>query len=157
VFKPGVIDGIVAKPLQRFFDDRGWLVETFRHDELREADFPVMGYVSVTMAGVTRGPHEHIDQSDNFTFLGHSNFKIYLWDNRKSSPTYNMKQVMLAGEDEPRSIVIPPGVVHAYKNVGDVDGMVLNFPNRLYAGKGKRGPVDEVRHEDDPNTPYVLD
>jgi dTDP-4-dehydrorhamnose 3,5-epimerase len=28
--------------------------------------------------------------------------------------------------------------------------MVLNFPNRLYAGEGKKEPVDEIRHEVDP-------
>ncbi|HEX9657293.1 MAG TPA: dTDP-4-dehydrorhamnose 3,5-epimerase family protein [Bacteroidota bacterium] len=157
MFKRGKIDGIVVKSLEKFIDKRGWLLETFRLDELQETDSPAMGYVSVTNAGVARGPHEHVDQSDNFSFIGPSNFKIYLWDNRKSSPTFKMKQVLIAGEEAPHSIIIPPGVVHAYKNVGSVDGMVLNFPNRLYAGKGKKEPVDEVRHEDDPKTPYILD
>jgi len=116
-----------------------------------------MGYVSITEVGSARGPHEHVEQSDIFCFTGPSQFKIYLWDNRESSPTFNTKQVLIAGEDDPLAIIIPPGVVHAYKNVGSVDGMVLNFPNRLYAGKGKKEPVDEVRHEDDPKTPYILD
>jgi dTDP-4-dehydrorhamnose 3,5-epimerase len=35
--------------------------------------------------------------------------------------------------------------------------MVVNFPNRLFAGWGKKEPVDEVRHEDDPNSPFQLD
>jgi len=25
---------------------------------------------------------------------------------------------------------------------------VFNFPDRLYAGKGKKEPVDEIRHEE---------
>jgi dTDP-4-dehydrorhamnose 3,5-epimerase len=54
-------------------------------------------------------------------------------------------------------VLIPPGVVHAYKNVSEVPGLVVNFPNRLYAGEGRKGPVDEIRYEDRPGSPFVLD
>ena len=37
---------------------------------------------------------------------------------------------------------------HAYRNVGETDATVLNFPDRLYAGWGKKEPVDEIRHEE---------
>ena len=157
MFKPGKIEGVIVKNLPKFVDDRGWLTETFRHDELEEKYFPVMGYVSMTNLDVARGPHEHVDQADNFAFIGPSNFKVYLWDNRKSSPTYMVRQILYAGEDSPKSLIIPPGVVHAYKNVGPKQGMVLNFPNQLFAGKSKASPVDEIRHEADPNTIYRLD
>jgi dTDP-4-dehydrorhamnose 3,5-epimerase len=60
------------------------------------------------------------------------------------------RQIVFAGEDAPRSLVIPRGIVHAYRNIGGGQGMVLNFPNRLYAGEGKKEPVDEIRHEVDP-------
>ncbi len=157
MFKTGKIEGVIVKNLIKFIDERGWLVETFRQDELEEQFFPVMGYISMTNAGVARGPHEHVDQADNFAFLGPSNFKVYLWDNRKSSPTYMVRQIVYAGEDAPKSVVIPAGVVHAYKNVGGKQGMVVNSPNRLFAGTGKKDPVDEVRHEDDPNSIFKLD
>ncbi|MHA1344662.1 MAG: dTDP-4-dehydrorhamnose 3,5-epimerase family protein, partial [Promethearchaeota archaeon] len=52
-------------------------------------------------------------------------------------------------EDNPLQIIVPPGVVHAYRNVSKTTrGMVLNFPDRLYAGWGKKEKVDEIRHED---------
>lgn len=157
MFKRGTIEGVVVKSLVKFVDDRGWLVEVFRHDEMEQEYYPVMGYISMTNDGIARGPHEHVDQSDCFSFIGPSNFKVYLWDNRKHSPTYMVKQVVYAGQDAPRSIIIPPGVVHAYKNVGGKQGMVVNTPNRLFAGKGKKDPVDEIRHEDDPSSIFVLD
>lgn len=157
MFKTGKIDGVVVKNLTKFIDERGWLVETFRHDELDAQYIPVMGYVSMTNVDVARGPHEHVDQADNFAFIGPSNFKLYLWDNRKKSATYLTRQVLYVGEDSPKSIIIPPGVVHAYKNVGGKHGMVLNFPNQLFAGKGKKEPVDEIRHEADPNSKFTLD
>ena len=53
--------------------------------------------------------------------------------------------------------VVPPGIIHAYKNVSTQVGVVFNGPNRLYAGHGRAEPVDEIRHEDDAGSPYRLD
>jgi dTDP-4-dehydrorhamnose 3,5-epimerase len=35
--------------------------------------------------------------------------------------------------------------------------LVFNGPNRLYAGRGKKEPVDEIRHEDLQDGPFALD
>ncbi|HUI65615.1 MAG TPA: dTDP-4-dehydrorhamnose 3,5-epimerase family protein [Bacteroidota bacterium] len=157
MFKTGTIQDVVVRNLGKFIDERGWLSELFRSDDIAEEFFPAMGYISMTSPGVARGPHEHVEQADCFAFVGPSNFKIYLWDGRRSSTTYHTRNVLYAGEDAPRLLIIPAGIVHAYRNVGESPGMVLNFPNRLYAGKGKKSPVDEIRHEGDPNSPYQLD
>jgi len=116
-----------------------------------------MAYVSQTLPHVTRGPHEHRDQADGFAFIGPGDFKLYLWDSRSGSTTYGQRQVLLLGASQMAWVVVPAGVVHAYKNVSDVPGMVFNAPNRLYAGWGKADPVDEIRHEDQAGSPYVLD
>ncbi|HAM52359.1 MAG TPA: dTDP-4-dehydrorhamnose 3,5-epimerase [Nitrospiraceae bacterium] len=148
----GKIEGVLTKEFKQFHDSRGWLAESFRIDELGDYR-PQMGYVSLTYSNVTRGPHEHREQTDYFCFLG--KFTLYLWDNRRDSPTYGKRMVI---ENADRLIVaIPPGIVHAYRNSGDSDGIVLNFPDRLYAGWGKRQPVDEVRYENDPESPFVIE
>ena len=116
-----------------------------------------MSYVSATLPDTARGPHEHGDQTDLFCFMGPSTFKIYIWDNRRSSATYQHRIVLSAGEDNPKTVLIPPGVVHAYKNIGNTPGIVLNYPNRLYRGHGKQEPVDEIRHEDDEESIFKLD
>ncbi len=157
MFKQGTIQGTVIKPLLRNRDKRGWLTEIYREDEVIEEYRPVMGYISMTEPGVVRGPHEHTGQADYFCFLGPSNFRLYLWDNRKASSTFMTKQVIVAGEGHPMSVIIPAGVVHAYKNIGEAAGMVVNCPNRLYAGRGKKEPVDEIRHESDSNSMFVVD
>jgi len=157
MFKNGTIRDVVVKDLARYSDDRGWLTEIFREDETEERFRPAMQYISMTHAGVARGPHEHADQADYFAFIGPSNFKVYLWDDRKDSPTYGTRQVITAGEDNPRMVIIPAGVVHAYRNIGERMGMVVNLPNRLYAGWGKTEKVDEIRHENDPGSPFILD
>ncbi len=151
------IAGVLWMPLRKFHDGRGWLCELFRHDELPEEFHPVMSYLSVTDVGTARGPHEHVDQADYFCFLGPSNFKVYLWDNRKGSPTYGTFQSDVVGADKPMALVVPPGVVHAYKNVGKEPGLVVNCPNRLYKGTGRNEPVDEIRHEERKDSPYQLD
>jgi dTDP-4-dehydrorhamnose 3,5-epimerase len=153
----GAIDDVLWKPLRKYHDARGWLCELFRHDELPAEFHPVMAYISLTEVGVARGPHEHVDQSDCFCFLGPSNFKVYLWDARPSSPTCGMRQAEVVGADRPMLLVVPPGVVHAYKNVGGEPGLVFNCPNRLYKGPGRKEPVDEIRHEDQQDSLFQLD
>jgi dTDP-4-dehydrorhamnose 3,5-epimerase len=156
-FKEGKIHDVVIRDLKKFVDDRGWLSELFREDEIDRQFMPVMSYISVTRPGIARGPHEHTDQVDLFAFIGPSNFKVYLWDGRRNSPSYLCKCSFIAGEEAPKSVIIPPGVVHAYKNIGAKDGTVINLPNRLYAGKGKKDPVDEIRHENRTEAIYQLD
>ena len=158
VFTKGKIKDVVVYPLKKFVDERGWLAELFRHDEITEEFYPTMAYISVTEPMTQRGPHEHVDQADLFCFLGPGNFKMRMWDNRADSPTYNYIMTLFVGADNPQAIIVPKGVVHAYKNVSTVEkGMVINCPNQLYMGEGKKEPIDEIRHEDDPNTIYTMD
>jgi len=157
MFKNGEIGGVIVRPLKKHEDIRGWLSELFRSDELDPEHLPVMSYVSMTLPEVTRGPHEHVDQVDLFCFVGPSMFKVVLWDNRRESPTHRNRGVFYVGEDNPSQVIIPAGVVHAYKNVGRKPGWVINFPDRLYKGAGGKEPVDEIRHEDNPRTEFQID
>lgn len=157
IFQPGEIKDVIVRALRKFNDERGWLTELFRHDELTDEFRPVMAYISSTKPGVTRGPHEHVDQADFFCFLGPSNFKLRMWDNRSDSPTFRYMMTLIVGADNPKIVLIPKGVVHAYQNVGDVDGIVINCPNRLYKGEQRQREIDEIRHEDDPNTIFRME
>ncbi len=155
-FRQGAIEGIIWKQLSFYRDPRGWLVELFRHDEMAKEYHPVMCYISMTLPGIARGPHEHIDQADYFCFIGPSDFKVFLWDTRKNSPTYGNKEVRVVGESSPFGLIVPAGVVHAYQNVGTQSGIVFNAPNRLYRGEGKKEPVDEIRHEEHAGSIFQL-
>lgn len=151
------IPGVTIGELTPFTDNRGWLIELFRHDELPSEFHPVMCYLSMTRPGVARGPHEHREQADLFAFLGPSTFRLYLWDMRPHSETFKTSCHFDLGEPNRAVVIVPPGVVHAYKNIGTVDGIVYNAPNRLYAGWGRKEEVDEIRHENDPDSPFRLD
>ena len=155
-FKKGAIERATIEKLIKFSDERGVLVETFRIDNLADSLQPVMSYVSYTRPGIARGPHEHLKQTDIFCFIGPGNFKIKLWDNRKESKTYRCCMEIVGGEDNPIRVVVPPRVVHGYRNISkESDGMVLNYPDKLYRGWGKKEEVDEIRHEDEGDEFYL--
>ncbi len=156
-FTDGIIEGVLVRELKKYSDDRGWLMELFREDGTLSEYMPVMSYISMTNPGVARGPHEHIDQADMFCFAGPSTFRIYLWDNREESATHLTRMIFDGGVGEPKVVIVPKGVVHAYKNVGEGQGLVINCPNRLFRGEGAASEVDEVRYEDDENSPYKVD
>ncbi len=139
------IQGVLVRSLHRYDDSRGWLTELFRDDELPDNYRPAMGYISMTRPGIARGPHEHRDQTDGFAFLSGS-FEITLWENRPGRE--RIRWSFAAGEANPIFLIVPPGVVHAYRNNGETDALVFNFPDQLYAGRGRRESVDEIRHED---------
>lgn len=142
-------------------DARGWLCETFRQDWFGNLGLPelqpLMGYVSLTNPGAIRGPHEHKTQTDIFAFLGPSDFLVLLWDNRQNSPTFQNRLRLTLGASEPGLLVVPPGVVHGYKNIGHQPGLIVNTPNRLYRGWDRAEPVDEIRYENIPDSPFKVE
>jgi dTDP-4-dehydrorhamnose 3,5-epimerase len=148
------INGVVFFSLDRYEDNRGWLVELFRNDCLHSTNYPVMSYVSQTKPGVVRGPHEHKCQSDLFCFIGPGDFEFILWEKSGLKDYYEERHLL--GESNPVAVIVPPGVVHAYKNISDYPGVVYNFPNYLFGGPGKCYSVDEIRHEEDSATYFVI-
>ncbi len=157
-FTEGRIAGVVIRDLRVFADDRGWLAELYREDELDGAPHPAMAYISASTPGAVRGPHEHREQTDHFCFLGSAEFELRLWDNRPGSGTFGrVMSLTVGGAGGPVTVVVPAGVVHAYRNRGAEPGLVVNFPNRLYMGRGRREAVDEIRHEDDPATIFRME
>jgi dTDP-4-dehydrorhamnose 3,5-epimerase len=147
------IPGVELIGLDRRADERGWLVEIYRSDGPHAGVLPAMAYVSLTRPGVVRGPHEHRTQTDVFAFLD-GRFRIVLWENRPGRPSAREEHTV--GHERPTAIVVPPGVVHAYQNIGDAPAIVINMPDQLYAGPGRSQPVDEIRHEADPESPFKI-
>jgi len=146
------IRGVVSWDVEKISDDRGWLLELFREDCLEDHHKPIMAYVSATFPGVKRGPHEHKCQTDLFVFLGPGDFELVLWGNREIAD----KETHIVGEFNPCAVIVPPGVVHGYKNISDKVAISFNAPNKLYAGPGKRYPVDEIRHENREGSKFIF-
>ncbi len=147
---PGV--RIEAAPV--YHDERGSLHELFRSDEIPAGFQPMMACSSWSPPGVARGPHEHREQDDYFTFAGPSEFLVALWDARPGSAGAAHGWLLRVGESHPARVFVPRGVVHAYRNIGRVPGLVVTVTNLLYRGEHRQLPVDEIRHECDPRSPY---
>ncbi len=148
-----MIPGVIITPIQKYKDERGWLAEFFRSDQTSYR--PEMSYVSETVPGFVRGPHEHEKQSDLFVFLI-GTFTLYLWDNRAGAENYRILEKVEVGGDNPCSVIVPPGVVHGYKCTSNNPGLVINLPDKLYKGKDKKEEVDEIRWEKDPASPFKI-
>jgi len=150
-----MIKDVVVKKLNKYNDERGWLSEIWREDE--DNFNPAMGYVSITKPGVIRGPHEHKFQSDCFVFLGPGSFELSLWDRRADSSTNGEHVKIEVGENNPTMVIVPPGVVHGYKAIGKNPAFSVNLPDKLYKGKDKKEEIDEIRWEEDKESPYKIE
>ena len=137
-FKDGEIENVIIESVSLYNDQRGWLAEFFRHDEIPKEILPVMGYVSLTHPDIARGPHEHLGQWDYFVFLGPSVFEMYLWDNRKNSPTYQNRIKITVGEGYPFKIAVPQESFMLTKILGIKTVLCIIFQIGSMLDLGKR-------------------
>ena len=91
-----------------------------------------------------------------FVFVGPGDFELHLWDRRKDSPTKGEYYKAVFGGGNPAFVIVPPGVVHGYKCITETPAFCINLPDKLYKGKGKNEEIDEIRWEEDPNSPYKI-
>jgi dTDP-4-dehydrorhamnose 3,5-epimerase len=112
-----MIHGVKIKQLKKFCDDRGFLVELIKFGEDSFCEVKQTNYTE-TYPGVIKAFHWHRKQSDVW-FVVRGNAQVVLYDQRWDSPTHQETQVICAGEDNPCLILIPPGVVHGYRVLGN--------------------------------------
>lgn len=117
-----MIDGVKIKELivRQDIPDRdeatekpGFLMEVLRDDEQLLAKF---GQTTFTVAyeGTIKAFHYHEKQADLW-FVATGKAMIVLHDLRDESPTKGETQVISAGKDDYKLVVIPIGVAHGYK------------------------------------------
>jgi dTDP-4-dehydrorhamnose 3,5-epimerase len=93
--------------------------------------------------GVIKAFHYHNNQ-DDLWYCASGMIQAVLYDRRKASSTSGEQQVVLMGEQRPRTLFIPRGVVHGYKVLGQVAALVVYATSQAY------DPEDELRipHDD---------
>ncbi|MCG2701156.1 dTDP-4-dehydrorhamnose 3,5-epimerase family protein, partial [Candidatus Parcubacteria bacterium] len=99
---------------------------------------------------------EHVKQSDCFVFVGPGDFELYLWDRRGGSETNGEHVKIKVGEKNLSMVIVPPGVVHGYKCVSKCPAYCINLPDKLYKGKNKKEEIDEIRWENQKDSPYKI-
>src|SRR2546426_9719964 len=100
-------------------------------------------YVSLNYPGVIRAWHYHKKQRDVFICLT-GMIKVPVYDAREGSSTKGRIEEFFIGDDNQLAILIPPGVYHGYKTIGDKPSLLLNFPDLLY----------DREHPDEYRVPY---
>ena len=146
-----LIDGVQVRPYDLWPDDRGYFLEIVRLKQGLAADFvteTTQVSAALSYPGTIKAFHFHRHQTDCWT-PSMNMIQIALADLRPDSPTFGRRNTIYAGNIRPWQILIPPGVGHGYKVIGEAPAMLVYVTNRIY------NPADEGRIPyNDPSIQY---
>jgi dTDP-4-dehydrorhamnose 3,5-epimerase len=137
----GLIEGVGLRPYDVWPDDRGYFLEVIRMQQGLAAAFPpetTQVSAALSYAATIKAFHFHRHQTDLWVPM-FGMFQVALVDLRADSPTFGAKNTMYLGSLRPWQVLIPPGIGHGYKVIGDSAGLLIYVTNRLY------NPQDEGR------------
>ncbi|WP_223596648.1 dTDP-4-dehydrorhamnose 3,5-epimerase family protein [Neobacillus bataviensis] len=125
-----MIEGVKVKKLLKHCDDRGFFMELVRDDEFLLSRF---GQASMSMSypGVIKAFHYH-EKQDDVWFFPSGNAQVVLYDLRENSKTKGQTDVYYMGEDNPMVLVIPTGVAHGYRVLGQKPATIIYFTTESY-------------------------
>jgi dTDP-4-dehydrorhamnose 3,5-epimerase len=108
-----VIDQIRVIPLQKFEDERGWLLELRRESRMPKATKQTN--VSFSRKGVIRGLHYHERGQDDLFVCLQGMARVVVLD-RESGETFTMD----IGDDNPVALYIPGYLAHGFEALSDL-------------------------------------
>jgi UDP-2-acetamido-2,6-beta-L-arabino-hexul-4-ose reductase len=114
---------VKTKKLKIHSDERGWLAEILREDEIKEKIKQV--YVATIEPGFVRGNHYHLKRKEWF-FVLKGEGKLYLKDPK------TRKKILKISEKTKRVVEISPKIIHAIKNTGKEPLYLISIQNDLY-------------------------
>src|SRR5215475_12065796 len=125
------IDGVQYRLARPVSHHHGHLTEAFRMD-WGLADAPVVQVnVTVTFPGRIRAWGIHRFTVDRL-FAATGSLCIVCYDGRRDSATFGCVNEFMLGERNQGLVVIPPGVYHGWKNIGDDEASIVSMPSQLY-------------------------
>jgi dTDP-4-dehydrorhamnose 3,5-epimerase len=146
-----LIEGVRIQALPLWPDDRGYFLEVLRAGRGLVAGFPpetTQVAAAYNYPGAIKAFHQHLRQTDCFAPVMGS-YQIALVDLRKGSRTFGLRNTIYAGVLRPWQILIPRGIGHGYKILGNEPGLLVYATDHFY------DPSDEGRIPyDDPGIHY---
>lgn len=131
-------------------DDRGTVFELLDPRSELSDDPIVFSYCFTIRPGVVKGWGLHERHEDRYALL-FGELEVVLYDERPGSPTEGLVAKVVLSEHDRQALVIPRGVWHADRNIGQRDAVVVNFPTIQY----DRDAPDKLRLPlDSPRIPY---
>ncbi|MFH1112231.1 MAG: dTDP-4-dehydrorhamnose 3,5-epimerase family protein [Patescibacteria group bacterium] len=134
-----MIDGVVIKQLKKMSDlsdtpeqktKLGFLLEVLRQDDQLLKKFGQTVF-TVAYAGTIKAFHCHQKQ-DDLWFVASGQAKIVLYDRRPNSKTFKEIQVIMAGADDYKLILIPAGVAHGYQVLDQEPVLLFYHTSEMY-------------------------
>lgn len=125
-----MIQDVMVKKLVRHSDDRGFFMEILRDDENLLERFG-QASLSKSYPGVIKAFHYH-EKQDDIWFFPVGNVQTVLYDLRENSPTRGQTNIFYMGEDNPLVVVIPKGVAHGYRVLGNQPACIVYFTTEAY-------------------------
>lgn len=116
-------------------NENGFLIEMFRSLDGVKTEV----YLSCAKAGAFKGYHLHRVRAARYVCLK-GKMKIILYVNGK-------REEHILTEDNLIRLYIPPMVPTGLKNIGDVDGWLVNYPNPPYDPNLKDEQIDFTQEE----------
>lgn len=129
-----LIDGVAVRAGKLWPDDRGYFLEISRLGEGLSAGFPpdsTQVSAALSYPGTIKAFHYHRHQTDLWAPV-QGMFQVALVDLRKDSPTFTKRNTLYVGALRPWQILIPPGVGHGYKVIGEQHALLVYLTNRHY-------------------------
>lgn len=144
-----MIQGVQIKTLNKYSDDRGYVMEILRSDEEIFTKFGQC-YLSTCNPGKIKGWHYHRRHVDNFVIV-EGNARVVLYDIRKNSPTKGEINEFVLGEENPILLQIPTFVYHAVQCLGNEPSYLVSIPSEPY---NNANPDEEKVPWDSEVVPY---
>lgn len=125
-----MINGVKVKKITKHCDDRGFFAELVRDDENLLDEF---GQASMSMSypGVIKAFHYH-EKQDDLWFFPSGNAQVVLHDLREDSTTRSNTEVYYMGEENQILLLIPKGVAHGYRVLGEKPATIIYFTTHSY-------------------------
>ena len=138
---PDRIAGVQIAPYALWPDDRGYFLEVARLGMGLTAAFPresTQVSAALSYPGTIKAFHFHKHQTDCWVPV-QGMLQVALADLRRDSPTYGLRNTLYVGALRPWQLIIPPGVAHGYKVIGQDPALLVYLTDRFY------NPQDEGR------------
>ncbi len=148
---PDLIDGVRVESIKLWPDDRGYFLEVGRMGQGLAGRFPpdsTQVSAALSYPGTIKAFHYHKFQTDLWVPC-QGMFQVALADLREGSRTFGIRNTLYIGTLRPWQVLVPPGIAHGYKVIGDSSAMLVYLTDRHY------DPSDEGRLAyDEPELAY---
>ncbi len=139
IVESDVIAGVHVVTPQKFGDERGFFVETYRRQWFPSGREMIQANRGDRRAGCIVGLHYHLHQAD-YWYVPFGHARVVLHDLRAGGPTDGATQMLdlgdIDGTNEHLGVYIPPGVAHGFSSVTDM--------TITYLVDGYYNPADEL-------------